>query len=195
MRNLPLEINESTAGEFLSRLGHAVAIVGVKPAVAGIPPSVVKWPAEQTDLLRHVARMSHCYYSVYVNLNPLRTEIQAPKGSVRDNRVARRTRVLIDIDGHDVPKAQACEQKDAIKAKLGEPLIETDSGNGYGLIYPVDMPNDQHSKHRIRTLLLTLKAEFSCVDASCFNAGRLTRLIGTPNVRDGIRIPTRLLNV
>ncbi|MGE0696882.1 MAG: hypothetical protein AB7O59_22400 [Pirellulales bacterium] len=195
MQTVHLEIDESTVAEFLKRLGHAVAIVGVKPTTANTPPSSVKWPAEQTDILRHVARMSRYYYSVYVNLNPLRPEILSPKGSVRDNRIASRTRVLIDIDGHDVPKEVAREQKDAIKVKLGEPLIETDSGNGYGLIYPCDMPNDQHSKHVVRTLLNTLKAEFPCVDASCFNAGRLTRLIGTPNVRDGVRIPTELLNV
>jgi hypothetical protein len=132
-------------------------------------------------------------------LNPLLPELltafPARNVGLADAMIAKRTRVLIDIDGHAMPKEQAREQKDAIKAKLGEPLIETDSGNGYGLVYPVDMPNDPHSKHVVRTLLNTLKAEFGCVDASCFNAGRQTRLIGSLNVCDGVRIPTRLLNV
>jgi len=99
------------------------------------------------------------------------------------------------VDGHDVPKDIARQQKDAIKAEIGEPLIETDSGNGYGLIYTCNLPNDERSKQQVQAYLQRLKARFTCVDTSVFGAGRLTRVIGTLNksVLDGSRIMTRLL--
>jgi hypothetical protein len=160
---------------------------------------MVIWPAEQDDPADQAAWLSHFYYSVYANLNPLADYIHEaipPAGrSVSDAMIARRTRILIDIDGHAAPKELAREQKDAIKDRFGPALIETDSGNGFGLIYACDYPNDDDAKQRVRIFLENLKADFSCVDTSCFNAGRLTRVIGTPNrsVIDHSRISTRLL--
>jgi len=186
-----------TIREFLRRLGHPVALVGTKP-LAGGPRVKVIWPAEQHDPPDEAAWLSHDYYSVYSQLNPLRGEMLTvqpePWVSVRDSMIARRTRLLIDVDGHDLPKEIAREQKDEIKERYGTPLIETDSGNGYGLIYEIDLPNDADSKFRVQHFLQRLKADFPCVDAGCFNAARLTRVIGTPNrsIVDGSRIKTEL---
>jgi hypothetical protein len=74
--------------------------------------------------------------------------------------------------------------------------METDSGNGYGLIYEIDYPNDGEAKRRLQIFLTDLKTEFSCVDTTVYGAGRLTRVIGTLNksVIDGSRIKTELLN-
>ncbi len=191
--------DETTIREFLRRLGHRIALVGMKPVDAS-PKSMVIWPSETDDPADSACWLSRQYHSVYCNLNPLVSELDEcvlPRGrSVSDSLVERRTRLLIDIDGHDVPKELACEQKDAIKERYGPPLIETDSGNGYGAIYPVDYPNDDDSKARIQIFLQQLKTDFSCVDISVFGAGRLTRVIGTLNrsVIDGSRIPTLLLN-
>jgi hypothetical protein len=189
----------ATAAEFLRRLGHRVALIGRKP-VDHAPKSMVIWPAEQDDVVDHACYLSSLYHAVYVNLNPLAAyilDVVPEQGrSITDAMIASRTRVLIDIDGHDVPKDIACEQKDAIKAEIGEPLIETDSGNGFGLIYTCQLPNDEQSKHRVRVYLQRLKSRFPCVDTSVFGAGRLTRLIGTLNrsVIDGGRVPTAILN-
>lgn len=194
-----MRANPNTIAEFLTRLGHRVALVGRKP-VERAPKSMVIWPAEQDDVPDQAAWLSGQYHAVYVNLNPLKpylADCVPPTGrSVADNMIARRTRLLIDIDGHDVPKEMAREQKDNIKAQIGEPpLIETDSGNGYGLIYECDMPNDEDSKRRVQIYLQRLAGQFPCVDTSVFGAGRLTRLIGTLNksVITGERIPTQLL--
>jgi len=125
----------------------------------------------------------------------MNTAFPAPGRSVSDAMIGRRTRVLIDIDGHNVSKEQAREQMEAIRAKIGEPLMATDSGNGFGLIYTCDLPNDDDSKRRVKTYLQQLKADFACVDTCVYGAGRLTRLIGTLNrsVIDGSRIPTSLI--
>lgn len=199
-------IDRETIEIFLKRLGHPVMLKGRKPATAHAPKSTILFPSEQSDTVGEAAELAKQYHAVYVNLNPLLEEYvegvpyKCPndgggKMSVRDCMIARRTRLLVDVDGHDVPKEVARQQKDAIKAKLGEPLIETDSGNGYGLIYAIDLPNEEQSTSLIKRVLAGLKKDFDCVDTSCANAGRLTRVIGTLNVSaDGIRIPTRLLN-
>ena len=192
-------IDTPTIAEFLRRLGHPVALIGRKP-VDHAPKSMVLWPAEQDDTADQAAWLARQYHAVYCNLNPLASYmldlVPEPGRSVTDNMIARRTRMLIDIDGHNVPKELAREQKDAIKARFGEPLIESDSGNGFGLIYPIPYPNDEDAKIRVRVVLQNLKAAFSCVDTSVFGAGRLTRVIGTLNksVVTGERIGTRILN-
>jgi len=190
---------ESTIARFLARLGHPVALIGRKP-VNGAPKSMVVWPAEQTDTVDQAAWLATQFHAVYVNLNPLHPDLMTalpdPGVSVSDAMIFRRTRVLIDVDGHNVPKDQAREQMEAIRAKIGKPLMATDSGNGYGLIYTCDLPNDDDSKQRVKAYLQQLKAEFPCVDTSVYGAGRLTRCIGTLNrsVIDGSRIPTFLEN-
>ena len=181
------------ATEFLDRLAHPVAIVAQKPLDPYHQRIEVVWPGQMDDPVDMALGLSQQYKSIYINLNPLTDPraVYPPGISIRDSMIARRTRLLIDIDGHDVPKSEAERQKDAIKNHLGWPvLIETDSGNGYGLIYEIDLPNDQASKHLIRSFLEGLKNKFSCVDTSVSNAGRLTRLIGTLNDT----IPTRMLN-
>lgn len=186
------------AVEFLRRLAHPVAIVATKPVSPHLPKSTVVWPPHD-DAADLACGLSEDYHSIFCNLNPL-IEIEEadkqPGCSVKNRLIARRTRVLIDVDGHDVPKETAHEQMEAIRAKLGEPLIATDSGNGYGLLYQCNLPNDPTSNSQIRTYLQNLKSQFPCVDTSVHTAGRLTRVIGTLNrsVVDGSRIRTYLLN-
>lgn len=188
-----------TIAEFLRRIGHPVALVGRKP-IGRAPKSMVIWPAEQTDTIDQACWLSSQYDAVYVNLNPLKTcllDAVLPAGrSVCDLMIARRTRVLLDVDAHTTAKKIAREQAEQIKAELGEPLIASDSGNGFGLLYTCDLANDEYAKLCVRNYLLSLGERYSCLDTCVFGASRLTRLIGTPNrsVATGKRIPTRLLN-
>jgi len=196
---MQIKSRPDTIAEFLRRLGHRVALIGRKP-VDRAPKSTIIWPVEQDDVVDQVCYLGDLYHAVYCNLNPLADYMlkAVPEAgrSVNDAMIRARTRVLIDIDGHDVPKAVARAQKDSIKAEIGDPLIETDSGNGYGLIYTCDLPNDEQSKHRVQVYLQRLKSRFPCVDTSVFGAGRLTRIIGTCNrsVIDRSRISTEILN-
>lgn len=188
-----------TVSEFLRRLGHRVALVGLKPRKSWLPRSQVIWPIDQGDDPADVACwLSDQYGSVYANMNPLREELFTVRPSagvsIRDTMISRRTRVLIDVDAHDCEKQIAERQKDDIIAELGEPLISADSGNGYGLIYAVDLPAD--AGRSVARFLAELKIRHSCVDESVHTLSRLTRVIGTPNVAKaaGCRIPTRLLH-
>lgn len=188
-----------TIKEFLHRIGHPVVVVARKPVDERAPPMQVLWPFDQDDRISQIEWLAEQYNAVYVNLNPMQERYLTvrPKNgtSVKDVMIARRTRILVDIDGHDVSLDEAERQKDAVKAHLGWPvLLETFTGNGYGLIYETDLPTDRATNKQVKEFLHGLNDQFSCVDVSCSNSGRLTRLIGTLNVRDGVRIPTRILN-
>lgn len=71
-RNLQMKErpNPDTIREYLRRLGHRVALVGLKP-IGDAPKSTVIWPIEQNDAVDQACGLSDHYYSVYVNLNPL----------------------------------------------------------------------------------------------------------------------------
>jgi hypothetical protein len=191
-------MNSAVVAEFLRRLGHTVALIGRKP-LGQEPVSTVLWPIDVDDPVDAACYLSRFYHSVYVNLNPLASYLRDHRPisarSINDRMVERRTRLLIDVDGHDMPKDVAREQAEAIKAEYGQPLVHSDSGNGFGLIYDINLPNDSRSSFQVKTYLRELKARYPCVDVSCFNAGRLTRVIGTFNRSKltGERIETHLL--
>jgi hypothetical protein len=194
--------DDETIATFLNRLGHKVVISARKPIDKFGAPMTL-WPDELDDPVDQISGLAREYHAVYCNLNPLKPGIGIPAIGVglRDSMIAHRTRILIDVDGHDVPKEVAEQQKNEIKRVLAtdeygtasEPLIETDSGNGYGLIYETDLPVNEHSTAIVRNLLTKLKERFPCIDTSVSNAGRYTRVIGTLNKRDGARILTRIL--
>jgi hypothetical protein len=192
--------NRTTVKAFLERLGHRVALVARKPLRRNLPNTTVIWPVDQGDETADIAcGLSADYGSVYANLNPLHRAMHdvspEPWRSVCDTMIARRARVLVDVDAHDCPKDEARRQFDAIRRQVGEPLIAADTGNGFALIYTCDLPNDERSKQQLRRYLAELKAQFNCVDAGVFTASRLCRVVGTPNLCrvSGLRIPTTLI--
>lgn len=119
--------------------------------------------------------------------------------ATRDKDIVRRTRFLIDIDaanGSDesateAQRAAALATRDKIEAHLHTVLgwcparVVTCSGNGGGLIYAIDLPNDEAAKHLVKRALQALHARFSTPDATVdtanYNASRLTRVAGTVN--------------
>lgn len=62
------------------------------------------------------------------------------------------------------------------------------SGNGFHLLYRVDLPNDDKNRDRLRVILLQLNEELATptvsIDKTVFNAARITKLYGTA-VRKG----------
>lgn len=194
-------IDPNTIREYLRRLGHRVALVGLKP-INGAPRTTVIWPAEQDDIADQAAWLSSSYWSVYVNLNPLRPElldvVPSSGRSACDAMIARRTRVLIDVDAHSssITKGEARRQAEAVIAEIGPPLIYADSGNGYAIIYPCDVPADLNFTEKTKLYLRRLKDRYPAVDAGVYTLSRLTRLIGTPNrcKITGERARTELLN-
>jgi P4 family phage/plasmid primase-like protien len=155
------------------------------------------------DEQKALASVSGDYAAVWYSLNPL---IQLPEGATlnpsalaRSNRskkdwMSRRSRFLVDCDpirdpgnASDTEKASAYEQAVAVREylkSLGWPAPMTcDSGNGYHLLFAVDLPNDQASEDLIRSVLVALAAKFdtagSRVDTGNFEANRICKMPGT----------------
>jgi hypothetical protein len=124
--------------------------------------------------------------------------------SVKDNNVLRRRRILIDIDpmrlsgmsATDAEKAAARAVVDVVRDDLDRrgwpsPLF-VDSGNGFHLWYPVDLPADDGGL--VKRFLLALAAQHDTaqaqIDPTVFNPSRIAKLPGTW-ARKGDSIPTR----
>ena len=142
--------------------------------------------------------------AVYVTLNPIdrqllgrysnRIECYAA-ATTTDANVTRRRWLLLDFDpvrpkdtaATDAQLAEAKERADAcyqaLKAEGWPAPVKGMSGNGYHLLYPIDLPNDDASSERVKGALAGLAERFDTkavkLDRSVFNAGRITKLFGT----------------
>ena len=129
---------------------------------------------------------------IYVTLNPV------PPGMSRfasDADILRRHWILIDLDPerpsecsstdleHAMAMAKAEKVFSWLKSQGFPECVVADSGNGYHLLLPVDLPNDDHSKELVKAFLQALKAnwqdEHIGVDTKVANASRVTKLYGT----------------
>jgi hypothetical protein len=110
-----------TIQEFLTRLSHKVAVVARKPVPdrpGDLPDQYVLWPVQLIDPVDQIAWLANFYDAVYVNLNPLLPEWQyksLPAGkSIKDAMIARRTRILLDIDAHGCELSEVtCSTRDS----------------------------------------------------------------------------------
>jgi hypothetical protein len=136
--------------------------------------------------------------AVYVVMNGVDPGAPAGKGGAKAGDVPRRRWVLIDCDrvkpkgetvasATDGEKAAAYAVTTTIRKALTalgwpEPL-EADSGNGYHLLYRVDLPNDGASSALVKAVLEALAAGFNTeaarVDTAVHDAPRLVKLYGT----------------
>lgn len=118
-----------------------------------------------------------------------------------DRGIIRRRWLLLDADpvrvsgvsSTDAEKVEALAVVDAIKNYLAgrlwpEPVI-CDSGNGYHLLYRLDLPNDDTTKALIRDVLKALSGRFSNervkLDEAVFNASRITKFYGVLTRKGG----------
>ncbi|MDR1514828.1 MAG: hypothetical protein LBS45_03970 [Synergistaceae bacterium] len=144
---------------------------------------------------------------IYVTLNPVQPEIlhraknrvlqRAGAGTTTtDKDILERRLILIDVDGANRPAgisatgSELCKSKDKVSA-IGRFLANKGfpdpfsgmSGNGYHLLYPIRLPNDDESRDLIKRSLEALSFIFddedTKIDTSVFNAARITKLYGT----------------
>jgi hypothetical protein len=157
---------------------------------------------------------------VYVTLNPVAAERVANKASrlrsaAKDKEIVRRCRLLIDFDptrpdrntsSTDEEKAAALalalQVRDYLTGRGWPAPILGDSGNGYHLVYAINLPNDNPSTWLVEGVLKGLDRRFSSdavkVDTSVYNAGRISKLYGTmackgPNTADRPHRLTRIV--
>jgi P4 family phage/plasmid primase-like protien len=129
------------------------------------------------------------FQGVYFTLNPLSARLLASGESADDKDVIRRRLILIDVDPErpagvsatNEEKGRAKVEVEAVQAHLttlGFPLpIVADSGNGYHLLYRIDLPTDDGGL--VHRCLVALKAKFPWVDTTVANPSRICKLYGT----------------
>ncbi len=135
-------------------------------------------------------------YNIYTCFNPIKEDLALGlHDGVLDKHIARRTRVLIDLDRAGEAKDPADEQElrsaFATCSEIEEFISQTFlvdpfkvmSGNGYHLYLPIDLPNDESSAKQCKQLLRSLHHRFSTdriqVDIKVHNASRITKVPGT----------------
>ena len=144
-------------------------------------------------LVRDARAISPRAEGVYITLNPIMTVVG--NGSATDKHIALRRWLLIDVDpvrpaGVSATDAEKAEAKKVIAAveiwlaSLGWPNpIEADSGNGYHLLYRIELPNDEAAATLIKRVLEVVASQvntaFAKVDCSVYNASRICKLYGT----------------
>lgn len=142
---------------------------------------------------------------VYVTLNSVQPDLLArrknrcveyPESTTNDGQIVMRRWLPIDLDpvrptgisSSDEEHSAAMALAEEIRKFLVEDLrfpepVLANSGNGWHLLFRVDLPNDEESFKLIRDCLAALDQRFSddhvLVDAGNYNASRIWKLFGS----------------
>ena len=158
------------------------------------------WP----KLAKEAHMLSGNGAAVYITLNPVDPQLLSrchnrvesfAHHTTTDKQVTRRRWLLVDLDpvrpsGISASNAQLSDAKQVAKALarylkgLGWPTATVAmSGNGFHLLYAIDLPNDDASKDLLAAVLKVLAAKFDThglkVDTTVYNAARIVKLYGT----------------
>src|SRR5215204_4975354 len=160
---------------------------------------------DHVALAREAKKLDGRGYAVYVTLNEVDPALLARSSNralkvykeptTSDNDIVRRRWLPLDFDparpsgvsATDAEKKAAKERALQVQAFLGErgwaePVV-ADSGNGYHLLYQVDLPNDRESLELVKGVLESLAFRFDDdrvkVDTTTSNAARIWKLYGT----------------
>ncbi|PLS85235.1 MAG: hypothetical protein CYG60_13755 [Actinobacteria bacterium] len=166
-------------------------------------------------LARKAWQLDRCGYQVYVTLNEigpafservLNETVGKVESTTADRDIVRRRWLLVDVDpvrpsgvsSTNEEKREAYLRSKAVRDYLRglswpEPVI-ANSGGGFHLLYPIDLPNDEKSRELVKGFLRALAYKFDDdqvkIDVSVHNASRLIRLYGTRNAK-GANTPER----
>lgn len=155
-------------------------------------------------LVDAAARLNADGAAVYVTLNRIDPQLlgryynrieHKASDTATDANVTRRRWLLIDLDPVrpkntaaieaqvQAAKARAQDCYRLLKAESWPDPLAGASGNGWHLLYPLDLPNDAESMTLVKGALAGLAArlddEAVRVDQTVFNAARITKLYGT----------------
>ncbi len=150
---------------------------------------------DDLDALVLAAETMPAGIGVYFRINPVPAHLTK---AAADRDVLARRWIYIDADPVKQPDhkndpatddekertREVMESVNEFRSGLGWPApVITDSGNGFGLFFRVDLPNDDLSKALVKRVLQRLHKLFSCdkgtIDPTTYNAGRLAKLPGT----------------
>jgi hypothetical protein len=181
-------------------------VVELRVPKAGKLGTISGYFDDYNKLAKELENLSGTAPAVYYTLNPVNPALLArannhtnpyAKGTTSDaaDNIIKRRWLLIDCDPVRPSEISSTEQE-KIAAKqiaagvrkylraLGwpDPLV-ADSGNGYHLLYRIDLPNDDESRALIEAVLKALAARFDNsavkIDQKVFNSSRITKAYGT----------------
>ena len=143
------------------------------------------------DMVRWVQEHERGTTGIYYALNPVRPDLPT---RVKVPDALRRRWLLVDVDrvkaeenkdfsATDAEHEQALGWAEEIHAWLGErnwpaPLF-IDSGNGYHLVYRLDLPADEETRLLVKAFLAALVLRWPTVGSECYDARRISKLPGT----------------
>jgi P4 family phage/plasmid primase-like protien len=151
--------------------------------------------------LRAVENEPSQYRAAYFSLNPIKfrdsislnpASLNPASRAASAEDIERRVWLLIDLDpvrpeknmnATEAEKQTARDQAERVRDWLcsqgwPEPTLG-DSGNGWHLLYIIELPNEAASTDLIKRLLLRLNQLFPLVDAGNFDPSRVTKLYGS----------------
>jgi RecA-family ATPase len=159
---------------------------------------------DHKELAKDIKEIANKYTGVYYTLNPVEPSLlsrscnkskQNAEVTTQDLQIVRRRWLLLDIDPQ---RAAGISSSDAEKKIAKEKTIEIfnylkingwprpvfgDSGNGYHLLYRIDLDNNSDNTTLIKNVLVSLAQkfdnEFVKVDKSVFNAARIVKAYGS----------------
>lgn len=157
-----------------------------------------------TSLAKNLQQLSGLYDGIYITLNPCKEALLSRAAdrvvkyaqlTTADHDIAQRIHLLIDIDPVR-PAGVSATDEEIVKARevtievfrhlksLGWAMpLTAKSGNGFHLVYNIELPNDKESAELVKAVLKTLAAkfdtEFAKVDTTVFNAARIVKAYGT----------------
>ena len=154
-------------------------------------------------LIEHIQRYDR-QYNIYITMNALSEGIEArgknhlksyAKNTTSDKEIRCRRWILIDLDPERPAGISSTEQELKLSEELGRKIqgyltdcgfpkpVSALSGNGFHLLYPVELPNTPEMTSLVRGFLGALDSRFSTeqvkVDTTTYNAARITKLYGT----------------
>lgn len=183
--------------EWMARLlepGQVVEVRAINPFRSQVFGTAAAGELER--LVEFAKRASGTCQGVYFTPNPLKTARGSGSyGTALDTDIERRNWLLIDIDSRrpkdtnatDGERAQAEIVANAIAETLAcrgfKGIIRGDSGNGFHLMIPVELPNDDEAHGLHKRLLKVLEERFgtkgALIDQTTANAARIWKLPGT----------------
>lgn len=134
---------------------------------------------------------------IYYTLNPVPIDliptVAATGSKVGD--IIRRRWLLIDVDPERPPDSNASEVEHQAAADRANKILGAmvgagwpvpvlvDSGNGYHLLWRIDLPNDEESRQLVKATLAAAAGSFDDervkIDVKVFNSNRISKLPGT----------------
>jgi hypothetical protein len=153
------------------------------------------------DATRFVLETDVKAQAVYLLMNPpiwplvTGTERGEPSKSASDPGIAYRRWLLVDADPiRPADTSSTLEEKRAalrvlmaickhLKGRGWPQPVIADSGNGWHLLFRIDLPNDDEARDLIKNVLRALAHKFddaaATIDTKVYNASRITKLYGS----------------